>query len=412
MKTDFDVIVVGAGPSGTGAAFQLARSGYRVLMLDTVSFPRVKPCGGGITIKALDLLPYSVGPVIERATCDLRMGINTSAGRREQLFSGNAPICVFSVRAEFDRFNFDKTLQEGVEFQLAGALDAIEERPDHVTLSFDGRTISARFLIGADGANSATRRLLNAGRYFHRGFAIEGHVSYADLGVEPVPEFLFGVVRNGYGWLFPKRSHVNVGIDTFDSNVPLSKDQLRSHALERVGTDRIFDIVGFALGFDGRNYAPNRERIVLVGDAAGFSEPLLGEGIHNALKSGQAAATAIIVADEQDVPSLRRAYMRALEPIISDLVRCEQMRDFFYRHLDGAGSTALRLPISKTALMRGFAAGKTMRELTNRFLFASFFAPKIPWSLQDFLSGDGTEACDAEIARVKSITSGPRPSAP
>jgi geranylgeranyl reductase family protein len=391
MKTDFDVIVVGAGPSGTAAAFQLARSGYRVMMLDKVTFPRVKPCGGGITIKSLDLLPWSVGPVIERATRDLRMGIKTSAGRREQVFSGHAHICVFSVRAEFDRLNFEKALQEGVEFQLAVKLEAIEERTDHVALSFDGKTVSARFLIGADGANSTTRRLLNAGRTFHRGFALEGHVSYADLGIEPVPEFFFGIVRNGYGWLFPKRTHVNVGIYTFDSNVALSKDQLRSYAVDRIGTDRISDIAGFPLGFGGRHYAPNRERIVLVGDAAGFSEPLLGEGIHNALKSGQAAAAAIIAADQQRAPGLRAAYMRALEPVISDLVRCEQMRDFFYRNLDSIGSAALRLPVSKTALMRGFAAGKTMRELTNSFLFARFFAPRTPRSLRDFLNGDLTQ---------------------
>jgi geranylgeranyl reductase family protein len=395
MNTDFDVIVVGAGPSGTAAAFQLARSGYRVMMLDKVAFPRVKPCGGGITIKALDLLPWSVGPVIERATRDLRMGIKTSAGQREQVFSGHAHICVFSVRAEFDRLNFEKTLQAGVEFQLAGKLEAIGEHSDRVALSFDGKTVSARFLVGADGANSTTRRLLNAGSYFHRGFALEGHVSYADLGIEPVPEFFFGIVRNGYGWLFPKRSHVNVGIYTFDSNVALSKDQLRSYAVNRLGTDRISDIVGFPLGFGGRHYAPNRERVVLAGDAAGFSEPLLGEGIHNALKSGQAAAAAIVAADKARAPGLRRAYMRALEPVIGDLVRCEQMRDFFYRNLDSVGSAMLRLPVSKTALMRGFAAGKTMRELTDRFLFAPFFAPSIPPSLQDFLTGDGAKPVTA-----------------
>jgi geranylgeranyl reductase family protein len=391
MKTDFDVIVVGAGPSGTAAAFQLARSGYRVMMLDKVAFPRVKPCGGGITIKALDLLPWSVGPVIERATRDLRMGIKTSTDQREQVFSGHAHICVFSVRAEFDRLNFEKTMQAGVEFQLAGKLEAIEEHGDRIALSFDGKTVGARFLVGADGANSTTRRLLNAGRYFHRGFALEGHLAYADLGIEPVPEFFFGVVRNGYGWLFPKRSHVNVGIYTFDSNVALSKDQLRSYAVDRIGTDRISDIVGFPLGFGGRHYVPSRERIILVGDAAGFSEPLLGEGIHNALKSGQAAAAAIISADQQRGPGLRRAYMRALEPVIGDLVRCEQMRDFFYRNLDSIGSAALQLPVSKMALMRGFAAGKTMRELTNSFLFTPFFAPRTPPSLQDFLAGDGTK---------------------
>ncbi|HEV7601267.1 MAG TPA: geranylgeranyl reductase family protein [Bradyrhizobium sp.] len=388
MKADFDVIVVGAGPSGTAAAWQLSRCGYRVLMLDKATFPRVKPCGGGITIKALDLLPYSVGAVIERATRDLRMGVKTSAGGREELFSGDAHICVFAIRAEFDRFNFRNTLQQGAEFQLIGELEAVEQRPDHVAVAVDGKKISARFLIGADGANSATRRLLSAGRFFHRGFAIEGQVSYADLGVEPVPEFLFGVVRNGYGWLFPKRTHVNVGIYTFDSNVPLSKHQLREYAVDRLGTDRISDIIGFPLGFGGRNYAPNSERIILVGDAAGFAEPLLGEGIHNALKSGQAAAAAIIEADQRRLPGLRRAYMRTLEPVIADLARCEQMRDLFYRHLDGVGSTALRLPVGRTALMRGFAAGKTMVELTNRFLFARFFVPKIPKSLRDFLDRD------------------------
>jgi geranylgeranyl reductase family protein len=385
MKADFDVIVVGAGPSGTAAAWQLARAGYRVLMLDKATFPRVKPCGGGITIKALDLLPYSVGAVIERAARELRMGVKTSAGGREELFSGDAHICVFAIRAEFDRLNFENTLQRGAEFQLARELEAVEERPDRVAVSVDGKTISARFLIGADGANSATRRLLNAGRSFRRGFAIEGHVSYADLGMEPVPEFLFGVVRNGYGWIFPKATHVNIGIYTFDSRVPLSKHQLRGYAADRLGTDRISDINGFPLGFGGRNYAPNRERIILVGDAAGFAEPLLGEGIHNALKSGQAAAAAIIEADRRRLPGLRRTYMRALEPVVTDLGRCEQMRDFFYSHLDGVGSRALRLPVGKTALLRGFAAGKTMHELTNRFLFARFFVPKIPKSLQDFL---------------------------
>src|SRR4051794_30252417 len=126
MKTDFDVIVVGAGPSGTAAAYPLARSGYRVLLLDKAAFPRSKPCGGGLTIKALDLLPYSAGAVIERTTRRLRMGVTTSAVQREELFSCAGHVCAFAVRAEFDRFNFEKTLQAGAAFQRVGKLHAIE----------------------------------------------------------------------------------------------------------------------------------------------------------------------------------------------------------------------------------------------------------------------------------------------
>jgi geranylgeranyl reductase family protein len=391
MATDFDVIIVGAGPSGTAAAYPLARAGYRVLMLDRAGFSRAKPCGGGITIKALDLLPYSVGAVIERATRQLRMGVRTAAGQREKLFSCAAHVCAFSVRAEFDRFNVEKTLQQGIDYRLVRDLSAIDERADTIALSFDGTTVSARYLVGADGANSTTRRLLEAGRFFRRGFAIEGHVHYADLGAEPVPEFLFGAVRNGYGWIFPKRSHLNVGIYTSDSEVALSKQQLRSYAVDRIGTDRISDIVGFPLGFGGRRYTPDRERAILVGDAAGFCEPLLGEGIHNALKSGQAAAAAILSADRQQAPGLGQAYLRAIEPVISDLRRCERMRDFFYGHLAGIGATALQMPAGRLALMQGFAAGKTMRQLTNRFPFALFFKPKIPPSLRDFLERSETE---------------------
>jgi geranylgeranyl reductase family protein len=385
VQADFDVIVVGAGPSGTTAAYRLKRLGYNVLVLDKHTFPRVKPCGGGISIKALNVMPWSVGPIIERAVKTLGMGVKSRAAERFEIFEADGYLCTFVVREEFDRFNFEKTIEGGVEFEQTSDLTEIDERTEFVRVRVDGKTLTTRYAIGADGANSDVRRLLGTGRYFYRGFALEGLVDYADIEAELTTEFFFGYVKNGYGWLFPKGDHVNVGIYTWDGSVKLSKQQLRAYALDRIGSDKLHHIIGFPIEFGGRNYVQNRERVLLVGDAAGFAEPLLGEGIHNALKSGQAAASAIIAFDNGQADSLRRAYKKQLEPVFNDLARCEYLKRFFYSNLHGIGFGALNFPISKTALMRGFAAGKTMYELTNTFLLSPLFQPSVPLGLREFL---------------------------
>src|SRR5215472_5093542 len=192
MRTDFDVIVVGAGPSGTAAAFRLKRFGYRVLLLDKKQFPRVKPCGGGISIKALNLIPWSVAPVIERAVKKLGMGVTSPATERFEVFEAEGHVCTFVVREAFDRFNFEKPIEAGVEFEHTAELSGIDERSDFVRATLGNKTITARYLIGADGANSTVRRLLGACRWFYRGFALEGLVPYSDVPNEPLAEFFFG----------------------------------------------------------------------------------------------------------------------------------------------------------------------------------------------------------------------------
>jgi flavin-dependent dehydrogenase len=136
-------------------------------------------------------------------------------------------------------------------------------------------------------------RLTSGERWFCRGFAIEGVIPYAAIAAEPPMELLFNFVEDGYGWLFPKGDHVNVGIYTRSDSVPLSKQRLLAYTRYRLGCDKVEDIKGFPLGFGGAGYRLRHPRIVLAGDAGGFAEPLLGEGIHNAIKTGQAAADAI-----------------------------------------------------------------------------------------------------------------------
>jgi flavin-dependent dehydrogenase len=191
------------------------------------------------------------------------------------------------------------------------------------------------------------------------------------------PEFAFGEVANGYGWLFPKGDHVNVGLYTRADDPSLSKERLRDYARARLGTDRVEHITGFPLGFGGSRKWPVQDRVVLVGDAAGYAEPLLGEGIHNAVKSGLLAAQALILADAAG-ESFGRNYRRLARVIEADLRRCGDMAGLFYGHLDTLGPALLGFAPGKAALLRGFAAGKTMREITNTALLAPLWRAAKP----------------------------------
>jgi len=140
MQTDFDVIVVGAGPSGTAAAFRLKRFGYQVLLLDKQQFPRVKPCGGGISIKALNLMPWSVAPVIERAVKKLGMGVSSRATERYEVFEAQGYVCTFAVREAFDNFNFGKAVEAGVEFAARNSRKSTNVATSCVRPSATGRS--------------------------------------------------------------------------------------------------------------------------------------------------------------------------------------------------------------------------------------------------------------------------------
>jgi geranylgeranyl reductase family protein len=370
MPLDFDVIVVGAGPSGTAAAYRLVRAGYKVLLLDKDRFPRVKPCGGAISIKALNLMPWSIMPAIERTVTKIGIGVKTSSRQRIAFLRSDSRICVLTVRQKFDLFNFENTMNSDAQFERL-VVSKIDQRDDSVRLVTGGPTLSARFLIGADGANGAVRGLIDAGRTPYRGFAIEGIVEYPKLSHEPTAELFLGYAKNGYGWLFPKHDHVNVGIYTWDSSVSLSKEQLKRYAFDRLGTDKLESVIGFPIAFGGQIRLTNHKRVILVGDAAGFAEPVFGEGIYNAIKSGQAAASAIISFDSGHAPSLPLAYEKAIDPLRDDLCCCEDIKRLPYSCMRNPIFRTVIFPIIKTTLVRGFAAGQTTREITNSLLLST-----------------------------------------
>jgi geranylgeranyl reductase family protein len=365
----FDVIVVGAGPAGSAAAYDLADAGLSVALLDRKNFPRVKPCAGAVTVKALKRLRYSIAPVIRWVARDLEVSLG---GERERRFASRHPIAAMTVREELDAFCLQMTCARGAQFRVVHDISGLTEDATGVTvLAAAGEALRAAFVIGADGANSRIRRLLGVGGA-DRAWALEGRAETRSAGGAAEMRFDFACAHGGYGWIFPKGDHVNVGLYTSQPQITFSTSDLVAYARRALGTAQVEEIVGHPLGVGGEAYVPHRRRVILAGDAAGTAERLFGEGIHNAIKSGQLAAEAI-VGELRGGREARKTYARGLGPLKADLRTCARMSRRFYRHQRLGFAGLCSLPV-RTSLMRGFAAGRTAREILRTAPLAPFYA--------------------------------------
>ncbi len=355
-KIHTDVIIVGAGPAGCAAAYDLVSQGIRVALLDRTAFPRHKPCAGGLTVKAARALRYSFAPVIQTTVSELAVSCRL---RRPTRFRGSDPICHLVERPTFDRFCLETTLAAGAEFRIVRSIDTIMESAATVSLTGDGHVIRGRFLIGADGAHSQVRRISDRFPGIRFGLALEGVVTDCSLpGRHTAMTFDFSQTAGGYGWVFPKRGHLNVGLYTQRSDGRIRRKDLDAYVDRALGAVRCEGVRGYPLGMGGWRYRPGRGRVLLVGDAAGLVEPLLGEGLYNAITSGQRAASAIAEAMRKGSDACR-LYSEALRPIRRELLFAQAVATLFYR-FPLLGHSLLISPAARIPLMQGFARGMSV----------------------------------------------------
>ena len=339
------------------------------MLLDRHEFPRAKACAGGLTVKTLRVLRYSIQPVLQRVCYGARISWRFE---RERMFAAPAPVCAMVAREEFDEFCLRQTRQAGADFRTIRRLCGLHEDADGVRVETDAGVLAGRFLIGADGADSQVRKLTGQFQPTDAALALEGRVP-CDASEMPEMTFDFGVVDHGYGWVFPKRDHVNIGVGTFSGPARLSHEVLAAYAARKFPGRALEKPVGHRLGIGGWAYRPTSPRVFLVGDAAGLTEPLLGEGIHNAVVSGQAAAAAIEGDLAAGEPALR-TFRRRMRPILQDLRSCRRSARLFYGH-PTLGYRILTNPVVRHALIRGFAGGLTLRTI-QRFWWLSPLFPR------------------------------------
>jgi geranylgeranyl reductase family protein len=307
----FDAIVVGAGPAGSTAALRLSRAGAKVLLLDRERFPRDKPCGGGLTERAVKQLPVSVDPVVEDVVDRFELGFRYGT-RFER--GGERPLVLMTQRRRLDTYLAERAAAAGTDFRDGVRATGIELDG---TVRFDATAAKADVVIGADGVNGLTARTLGFGERRH-GVALEGNVPYVHAREDrwrgrAVVDL--GAVPGGYAWVFPKGDHVNVGVGGWRSEGPRLRQHLeRACAGYGLPYERLESVRGFRLPMRQAGETPVRGRALLVGDAAGLVDPLSGDGIYEALLSSRLAVEAVLA---DDLAGYGERLARSLDPMIS-----------------------------------------------------------------------------------------------
>jgi menaquinone-9 beta-reductase len=348
MTATRDAIIIGAGPAGATAATILAQRGANVLVLDKAVFPRDKLCAGLLTWKSVDVLDRVYG---ETAQSLLERGVFNAAStgyrirfREKTLAHGDMfyPFH-FTKRRVFDKHLLDLATRAGADVRQDSQVTAVDPERGFVRLA-DGQEFASRFVIGCDGVTSLTRRACrfdtSAWRsgmggamefYLNRGDPLLSGEVHADLRAA-YPTVYAGFLRAGYGWVFPHRDALAIGIGGHSLRHGKEFRHKFKEFVAFLGLPPSLADTAKGHGLPYGNYIarPWHERVLLAGDAAGLVETLFGEGLYYALHSGELAGQAVHAALSRGTDPTALYGQGLRRDILPELVWSRKLRRILY----------------------------------------------------------------------------------
>ncbi|MGC8865463.1 MAG: NAD(P)/FAD-dependent oxidoreductase [Bacteroidales bacterium] len=368
--SDTDVAIAGAGPAGLACALQLANEGFRITLIDKETFPRNKPCGGGLGVRSLRVLK-DLG--IDLSGFEFKNAVNGikihTPTHRTHIFrthhgeETNKPLGYVVDRSEFDYFLLKEVLKHPqVTFLSDHKVKMMESNGQKVITAGDGFRVISDWGIDARGARYAEHE----GDRKDWAFAMTGIVSGVDFEEqeEHLIEFYFTEpFFPGYFWIFPlpegrANSGIYVPLMHYKYDLTHFKEAFYEFIQNHQELAGRFLHAGLKDALQGGWLPIGHEigevvngHILRVGDAASLVDPLAGEGIGNALLSGLKAARTIIATKNGNMS------LEAYEKELKDLMEAE------FRHRHRLLRLAARYPKGFSILFSRLAQSQHLRRL-------------------------------------------------
>jgi len=320
MESEREVIVVGAGPAGATTATALAQKGRDVLLLDRHLFPRDKPCGDAVPDGAIKTM-YRLGmrdkveEAVERGEfypLHQMLLVSPKGYRLEAKFEEGSASYV-APRIYFDAVIQEHAVESGAEFLQAQVKEPILEGDKVVGVrarsNGEEKEFRSKVVIGADGVTSPIARSLRpkSERHSdaHRAVALRAYVDDIEELPHMIEFYLYKGILPGYAWIFPTgKNQANIGLGMRLDHFRRTKQRLEDMLTDFIempeikrrflNGGKLRDMATWQLNFGSQKKLQYVfDGALLVGDAAGFINPLTGGGIHNALISAELAANTV-----------------------------------------------------------------------------------------------------------------------
>jgi len=400
MHLDYDVIVAGAGPGGATVARLCAQTGLRTLLVERERLPRYKACGGCLSLKSIQLLGFDLSPILENTV----LGVKFTYCIHEPFWiKKERPIAFLVMRDRFDQFLIEKGLEAGVEILDGNKVIHVEEKGDGIEIELaKGERFHCEYLVGADGPESIVAKSLrlNGPRNDRGGVGLESEIPFESVKEFPKEDFScihldFGGVPNGYGWVFPKREGLSIGIGgMFEKGKkvnPLKYYNAFIGKLPYLQQGGKVRVLGHPLpAFYGEEQKVSRGKVLLVGDAAHLMDPLMGEGIYYALKSGMLAAETILQSKEKGFSPSDLYQNLVRHELFENLKWALYFSRFVFRFTKMAYQTLLRYPELADLYLQVLEGKETYQG----------FVIKIKERIRDFLGGRLSEKIREAMTRI------------